>query len=208
VNGEAGFAEEFFRDLTVHDDYRLGDVGAGWTVALTTLKHERSQGQFVEPMAGGLATARDAERAAEKKKQAPGSSEHPLIALARKCVRNGRPAVDDLTLRDRIMKVLIKRTAYDLGNRRSLVKGLVDHPMRIPMQHKLVDSEIDQELSALAVEIEGISSNLRDSDNKTPLGGSWGNRYLGTFGWTIAAGTSEIQRNQLGERVLGLAKSK
>jgi hypothetical protein len=116
--------------------------------------------------------------------------------------------VEDPVIRDRIVKVVMKRTAYDLGNRRAAVKGLVDHPMRIPTQHKLMDSEIDQELSALAVEIEGISANLLNSENKTPLGGCWGNRYLGTFGWTIAAGTSEIQRNQLGERVLSLPKSK
>jgi len=200
LNGEAGFAEEFFKDLTVHDDYRLGDVGQGWTVALTTLKHERGQGHLLEPMAGGYAQVRRAGTRADKTTPV----EPPLIALARNSTRSGKSAADDPVIRDRIMQTVIKRRAFNESNRRAAVKGLIDHPMRIPMQHKLVSSEIEQEEAALGMAIEGIPTGLR----QTGYGGSWGNRWMSSYGMTIAAGTSEIQRNQLGERILGLPKSK
>ena len=204
MTGEAGFAEEFFKDLTVDDKYRLGDEGAGWTVALTTLKHERGQGHLVLPAAGGYAPA----RRAEAKKDEAVRVEPALVALARNSARNGRSAADDPVIRDRIMKAIIEKKGFDESNRRAGVKGLIDHPMRIPMQHKLVNSEIDQHQAALSVEIEGISASLRRPLTSAWYGGAWGNGYMSSFGMTIAAGTSEILRNQLGERILGLPKSK
>jgi len=204
VTGEAGFAEEFLRDLTVEDKYRIDDVGQGWSVALTTLKHERGQGQFVEPMAGGVSTAAKVEAEADK----PVKVDSPLVSLAKRSTRNGKPASEDPVIRDRIMKQIIRARGFDESNRRSAVKGLVDHPMRIPMQFKLVNSEIEQDKAALGLEIEGISSNIRYSTDKALPAGTWASAYLGSYGMTIAAGTSEIQRNQLGERVLGLPKSK
>jgi len=204
VNGGADFAEEFFKDLTVHEKYVIDGVGKGWSVALTTLKHERGQGEFVEPVAGGISTATKVESEADKAAKV----EPPLVALARKSLRYGKPAADDPVIRDRIAQQMVREKGFDESNRRSAVKGLVDHPMRIPMQFKLVNSEIAQDQAALAVDIEGISASLRNSPNPSPSGTSWGNGYIGSFGMTIAAGTSEILRNQLGERVLNLPKSK
>ena len=204
VNGGADFAEEFFKDLTVHDKYRIDQVGQGWAVTMTTLKHERGQGQFVEPVASGISLATKVESEEDK---AP--VEAPLITLAKKSVRNGKPAAEDGVIRDRIMQTVIREKGFDESNRRTAVKGLVDHPMRIPMQFKLVSTEISQDQAALAVDIEGVSANLRGAENTVLAGGgTWGTSWIGSFGLTIAAGTSEIQRNQLGERVLGLPKSK
>ncbi len=192
LSGGGHFAEEFFKDLTVHGKYVIDEVGQGWAVTLTTLKHERGQGQFVEPVAGGASLATKVE--SEMDKSSPVESQ--LVTLARRSMRNGKPAVDDPVIRDRIMEQIIREKGFDESNRRNAVKGLVDHPMRIPMQFKLVNSEITQDQAALAMDIEGIP------------GGSWSGIYIGSFGGTIAAGTSEIQRNQLGERILGLPKSK
>ena len=62
-------------------------------------------------------------------------------------------------------------------------------------------------LAAAALEIEGPAASLYLSDERAPVGGQWALAYMNSFGATIAAGTSEIQRNILGERVLGLPKS-
>ncbi|MGH7805303.1 MAG: acyl-CoA dehydrogenase family protein, partial [Candidatus Binatia bacterium] len=59
-----------------------------------------------------------------------------------------------------------------------------------------------------ALEIEGIASSLYIGDESAPDGGQWPLAYMNSFGMTIAAGSNEIQRNILGERVLGMAKSK
>jgi len=58
------------------------------------------------------------------------------------------------------------------------------------------------------MEVEGASASLYLGDDNAPAGGQWPMAYMNSYGMTIAAGTSEIQRNILGERVLGLAKSK
>jgi alkylation response protein AidB-like acyl-CoA dehydrogenase len=204
VAGGADFAEEFLKDLTVHDDYVIDGVGQGWAVAMTTLKHERGQGQFVEPVSGGMSTATKVESEGNK----GAAPDPPLISLAKTAMRNGKPAAEDPVIRDRIMQLLIREKGFDQSNRRTAVKGLVDHPMRVPMQFKLVNSEIAQDQAALSIDIQGISANLQDPRNRGLMAGSWASMYVGSFGMTIAAGTSEIQRNQLGERVLGLPKSR
>jgi alkylation response protein AidB-like acyl-CoA dehydrogenase len=130
------------------------------------------------------------------------------IRLAKKSARFGKTASDDPVIRDRIMQIAIRQTGFSQTNRRGGVKGLVDHPMRIPMQVKLVASEIGQDRAALSVDIEGASSTFNIGDKNAPDGGVWPHHYLNSYGGTIAQGTSEIQRNQLGERVLGMPKSK
>ncbi len=198
INGEAHFNEVFLDELTVEDKYRLDDVGQGWAVAMTTLKFERSAGDLVEPAAGSLPNPDESKSI---------TAETPIIRLAKKSLRNGKPAADDPVIRDRIMQVLIRQTGFEQANRRGQVKGLVDHPMRIPMQAKLVDSEIRVDLTGLAVDIEGAASTLAAADKNAPAG-AWPIQYISSFGGTLASGSSEIQRNQLGERVLGMPKSK
>ena len=80
--------------------------------------------------------------------------------------------------------------------------------MCLPLQNKLLMSEIQQDTGNLALDIEGAAASLYMGDSNAPAGGQWPLSYMNSFGFTIAAGTSEVQRNILGERVLGLAKSK
>jgi len=123
-------------------------------------------------------------------------------------MRNGKAASEDPVIRDRIVQTLVRQAGFAQSNRRAGVKALVDHPMRIPMQVKLVASENHQNLAGLAVEIQGAASTLSNRDKNAPHGGTWPYQYISSFGMTIAQGTSEIQRNQIGERVLGMPKSK
>jgi hypothetical protein len=89
------------------------------------------------------------------------------------------------------------------------VPGLVaDRPLALPLMHKLVFSELAQRASALACRLLGSEAVLWMGDPRAPDGGDWPRACLNSYGFTIGGGTSEVQRNILGERVLGLPKSK
>ena len=192
MTGETGFNEVLFEDLHVPDSMRLDEVGKGWTVAMTTLLHERGAAESAG--AGGGESLDDRINA--------------LIELAKRTRRNGATAWDDAVIRDRIVKLLVRLEALKQLGRRARVEALVDHPMRLPLQGKLLMTEIGQDIAAAALEVEGMASTLYVNDQNAPEGGRWPLAYMNSYGMTIAAGTSEIQRNILGERVLGLAKSK
>ena len=140
-------------------------------------------------------------------KDAPASNAFGLVKLAQECVRNGTPTSDDPIIRDKVMNMLIRQTGIKQHRRLRGVPGLADY-QRLALQDKLLSTEYLQDAAALALEIEGPSSTLSHFDPGAPDSGKWPLAYLGSFGGTIAAGTSEIQRNILGERVLGLDKSK
>ena len=197
ITGETGFNEVIFDNLEIDDSYRLDELGRGWQVAMTTLLHERGAGDLHGPRAGGL-----------KSKSAHTSNATSLISLAKEVTRNGKRVADDPIIRDRIMNCIIREHGLSENQRRGRVPELLDHPMRIPLQNKLLSSEIAQEIASLAMDIEGAASSLYVGDGNAPAGGQWPLAYLNSYGMTIAAGTSEVQRNILGERVLGLAKSK
>lgn len=196
ITGETGFNEVFFTNLEIPDKYRVDDVGSGWPVAMTTLMHERGAGPMTTPSAGG-----------RRSDDAPGSA-LDLIDLARQTDRNGRPAAEDPLIRDRIIELIIRQKGFGQSIRRTGVKGLLDNPNRIGLQGKLLFTEIAQEVSALALEIEGAAGTLFVSDENAPNKGMWPLTYLNSYGNTIAAGTSEVVRNILGERVLGMPKTK
>ncbi|MBI2962134.1 MAG: acyl-CoA dehydrogenase family protein [Deltaproteobacteria bacterium] len=192
MTGETGFNEVLFEDLHVPDSLRLDAVGKGWTVAMTTLLYER--GAAESPGGGGGESHEDRIAA--------------LIELAKHTRRDGRSAWENPVTRDRILKLLIRVEALKQLGRRARVEALTDHPMRLPLQGKLLTTEISQDVAAAALEVEGMSSTLYLRDENAPQGGRWPHAYMNSYGLTIAAGTSEIQRNILGERVLGMAKSK
>jgi hypothetical protein len=106
------------------------------------------------------------------------------------------------------MQLAIREEGFRLNQKRAQVPALVEDVMRIPLQWKLVISELSQDAAALALDIEGAAGSLYMADPNAPQSGRWPLAYLNSFGMTIAAGTSEVQRNILGERVLGLAKTR
>ena len=69
-------------------------------------------------------------------------------------------------------------------------------------------TEINQDLAEIAYKIQGNASSLSVADPNAPDEGQWQHSYMNSFGVTIAAGANEVQRNILGERVLGMPKSK
>jgi alkylation response protein AidB-like acyl-CoA dehydrogenase len=197
ITGETGFNEVIFDNLEVDDSYRLDELGKGWQVAMTTLLHERGAGELQTPRSGGL-----------KSKSTHATNTSNLIELARNSRRDASPAASDPLLRDRIVQQVIRETGLAQNQRRARVPALLDHPLRVQLQNKLLASEIAQDTAALAVEVAGARASLYLGDENAPAGGQWPMAYMNSYGMTIAAGTSEVQRNILGERVLGLPKSK
>lgn len=200
MTGETGFNEVLFDNYRISDKYRLDDVGTGWKVAMTTLTHERGAGELVNPASGGMPVAEES--------AIDTSSVESLIELSKSQYRNGKTAADDPVIRDELMQLMIRQEAKKQTTRRGNVPALTDHPTRIPLQSKVVNSELNQDIALMCYEIEGAYSSLSMADARAPAEGKYPNAYMNSFGSTIAAGTSEVQRNILGERVLGLPKSK
>lgn len=192
ITGQTGFNEVLFEDVVLADNMRLDEVGKGWTVAMTTLLHERGAAEGAGSGGGGGVEDRIAS----------------LISLAKKTRRGPGAAWDDRVLRDRVVQIAIRAAGLRQMARRGRVDGLIDHPMRLPLQGKVIMTELMQDAAALGLEIAGAAGSLYVGDANAPDHGEWPLSYLNSYGMTIAAGTSEIQRNILGERVLGLAKSK
>jgi len=188
LTGESGFNEVMFENTEVHDSLRLDAVGKGWTVAMTTLTYERGA---AESAGGG------------------GGERNPielLIDLARRTQRDGVCAADDPLTRDAIVQQAILAEGVRQNARRSRVPALCDHPLRLPLQQKVLTTELAQANARLGVSIAGAAGTLYKIDPRAPHDGRWPLAYMHSYGGTIAAGTNEIQRNILGERVLGLPK--
>jgi len=192
MTGETGFNEVIFENVVVPDTLRLDDVGKGWTVAMTTLLHERGAAEGAG--SGGGQSLEDRIDA--------------LIGLAKRSPRDAGTAWDDPVLRDRILQLVVRAEGFRQTFRRARVDALIDAPMRIPLQQKLLISELAQDIAAVALEVQGPYASLYAGDERAPDDAAWPRAYMNSYGITIAAGTSEVQRNILGERVLGLAKSK
>ena len=157
---------------------------------MTTLLHERGA---AETAGGGWTIGDQVER---------------LIALAKRTERNGESVADDAVIRDALMKHAIDAEAIRQSMRRARVPALNEHPMRVPLQMKVLASEWSQSVAHLGMEVVGAKASLYLGDENAPDGATWPLAYMNSYGMTIAAGTNEIQRNILGERVLDLPKSK
>ncbi|MCW5891005.1 MAG: acyl-CoA dehydrogenase family protein [bacterium] len=192
MTGETGFNEVLFEDVRVPDTLRVDAVGKGWTVAMTTLLYERGAAEGAG--SGGGASLDDQIKA--------------LVALAKRTPRGPGTAWDDAVVRDKVAALAVRAEGLRQNGRRARVEALCDHPMRLPLQQKVLVSELLQDMAGVGVEIAGPWSTLYFGDPNAPDAAHWPHAHMNSYGFTIAAGSNEIQRNILGERVLGLAKSK
>ncbi len=182
INGGAGFNEVFFNDVRVPASNRLGGIGEGWKVSITTLMNER-----VSIGAGGS-----------------GGRTQDLIKLARECRKNGRPAIEDTAVRQRIADAFITSTGLKYTGYRTLSalsRGAVPGPEG--SIGKAVGAPFGQDLAAFAMEMQGAMGGVVDP-TAVPQAAIWQETYLGSPGLRIAGGTDEILKNVIAERVLGL----
>jgi alkylation response protein AidB-like acyl-CoA dehydrogenase len=188
LTGDPEFNEIFFNDVRVPMTNVVGQINNGWRVAMTTLLHERGT--------LGFALTVRLEVAVKK-----------LVALAHDVMTNGRAASEDPLVRDLIARQWIEFQALKLTNHRALT-GLMKTGMPGPEGSiaKLFWSETNQRLTKLAVEILGPRAQLDGEDGV--WNGFWQHAQLRSRGNTIEAGTSEVLRNIIAERVLGLPRSR
>ena len=188
ITGEAEFNEVFLENVRVPAANVVGKVNEGWGVALTTLAYERDVLTMIRHIS--LRTALQ-----------------KLLGLARRTGRNGRPAAEDPVVRQKIAALAVGERVLQLNGYRSLtriLRGGVPGPEG--STSKLFWSQLDQELAELATEIIGPYSQITAGSALAPDEGEWEFYCLLARGSGIRAGTTEILRNILGERVLGLPK--
>jgi alkylation response protein AidB-like acyl-CoA dehydrogenase len=183
ITGDPEFNEIFFNDVRVEKHNVVGEVNDGWRVAMTTLLHERGTLGFALTARLEVATRK-------------------LISLARET-----EAADEPIIRDRIARQWSELQALKFTNYRALT-ALVKTGVPGPEGSiaKLHWSESNQRLTKLALDILGPHAPL-DGEGGT-WDGYWQYQQLRSRGNTIEAGTSEILRNIIAERVLGLPRSR
>lgn len=186
MTGEAEFNEVYLTDVRVPDSARIGPVGAGWSVALTTLMNERIIiSAVVEPRGSGrIADAVDAWLAL------PLQQRDPLR-------------------RDRLTKVWIEAELVRLTNLRAMQAGLRGTAGPEGSVVKLMSTECYKRIYEVVMDLVGADGMLYGdyaSPESEPRGssGSLQRAFLQSRANTIEGGTSEVNRNILGERVLGL----
>jgi alkylation response protein AidB-like acyl-CoA dehydrogenase len=185
MNGHAHFNEVFFEDVRVPKANLVGPQNEGWKVAVTTLMFERS-------IAGGGNYKEQVQR---------------LAALARQVEINGRPAWEQAWVRQKLAHLLIESESLKYTRLRSLtrqLKGLPPGPEGSML--KLCGSELGVRIAQFASEMLGDYAMINEPSEIVPDAPRWFNRLLSARQYTIAGGTSEIQHNIMGERVLGLPK--
>jgi alkylation response protein AidB-like acyl-CoA dehydrogenase len=190
MTGEAEFNEVYLTEVRVPDADRIGEVGEGWRVSMTTLMNERTT------IGGG---------------SGPPARGSGAIAEAVRIFQD--PAGDrSSAARDRLMKLWIEAEVLRLTNQRASQNRRIGNPGPEGSIAKLMFAEVNKRIYSLCVDLLGADAmvdydyTMRRSEQLGLVGppGSARKMFLRSRANSIEGGTSEIQRNILGERVLGL----
>jgi alkylation response protein AidB-like acyl-CoA dehydrogenase len=185
LTGHRHFNEVFFSDVVVPKANLLGPLHQGWKVSTTTLMHERHSSGARNPLAQ---VAR-------------------LVALAKSVPRDGGTAWENPVIRQRLAQLVIDCEALKYTRFRNLTRMIRGEPPGPEGSIlKLSGSELGVRVSDAAGELLGMHALVNTPTEVVPDAPRWFNRLLAARQYTISAGTSEIQRNIIGERVLGLPK--
>ena len=180
ANGASSFNEVYFTDVRIPDSQRLGEVGQGWEVSLTTLMNERLS------IGSGMSTG--------------------FPELFRFCMEaeiDGRPAVEDSAVRSKLAQIAVKQSGLKYTGMRAisaLSKGETPGPEN--SIGKLVAGAMMQDLAIFALDLQGESGVLWNEDS--PQQGRFQAMLMRSPATRIEGGSDEILRNIIGERVLGL----
>jgi len=185
LNGHRHFNEVFFEDVVVPKENLVGQLNEGWKVTTTTLMFERGG-------AGGRDHAAQIAR---------------LVELAKKFPTRQEPAWDDSHIRQQLAQLMIDAKALQVTRLRGLTRRLRGEPPGPEGSIlKLFGSELATRIADFSSTLLGPYATLEVATEAVPDAERWAHRVLGARQYTIAGGTSEIQRNIIGERVLGLPR--
>ena len=192
LTGEYGFTQCFFTDARIPASGLVGEEGQGWMVAMKTLEYER--GAKVNPVGGYFVKEMDV---------------MGVVDMARSAKRGGKPVLDDPVMRDRLVDYMIEIQALNLNNQRRRMAPLTsDRPMGLALMNKLARTELVRELTEFSLQFQGTRAGYYVGDENSVDDGYWHRSYLNSFSTTIGGGTSPIQKNIIGEHVLGLPKGR
>jgi alkylation response protein AidB-like acyl-CoA dehydrogenase len=177
MTGVAWFNEVFFDDVQVPRDHMVGGLNEGWTIAITTLAHERG-----------------------------GSAPHARLAGEMRDVLQLARTIDGVAAdpywRQRLAQSFIETEIVRL----LAYQQITDRPGPEGSYLKLAWSETDQHMKELALALAGPYATLARGAARAPDGGRWEYEYLWSRAASIYAGSSEVQRNVVAQRVLGLPR--
>ena len=188
MTGDAGFYEFFFDNAKAPASWLVGERGEGWNVSRTTLKHERA--------AIGSATGL-------------GAQFDKLVELAKETTRGGKPAIEDPEVRQALVRIEGWVMAHRYSSYRLFsLAAAGEEGGLIQMMMKLLLTETGHDMALAAQELIGDDALIEPAPAGTRGRGpeKWLDQIMGSLGNSIAGGTTNIQRNIIGERGLGLPR--
>ena len=185
INGKPAFAEVFFDDARVSVEHLLGPEGEGWNVAMATAGFER--GLMLRSPARFQSTAAR------------------LVELYRETARAGAPIAPGM--RESVARCWMDAEAYCLNTYQTVSRLLAGGKIGAEASlNKIFWSELDVRMHELALELLGPRAELQPSAPAAGDVGSWLDGYIFALSGPIYAGTNQIQRNIIAERILGLPR--
>jgi alkylation response protein AidB-like acyl-CoA dehydrogenase len=186
MTGDAGFNEVFFDDVRVPRANLVGGLHDGWRVANATLAHERNM----------LGSTTRTQQTFQK-----------LLRLSRAQRRNGRPASADPAVRQRLAALAMRVETMKLEAYRQLTDALRGRSPGIAASvNKLVTTELNHDIARAALEILGSYGPLARRSARVRDRGVWPLDFMYSLGLVIGGGTSQIQKNIISERGLGMPR--
>ena len=187
MTGDANFNEVFFTDVRVPKDQIVGERGQGWQVANAILSHERGSLAMPDAAINRL---------------------NGVKRLMREESMNGVPLTENPVFRDRLMKLEGRVLAMQYNDMRLLsAKINKNQDVRLAnMIVKLIGTELRHEIECLGIDVMGEIGLSYGDNPHVRAHGSWQYQYMFYLGLIIGGGTSQIQKNIISERGLGMPK--
>ncbi|MFK7897687.1 MAG: acyl-CoA dehydrogenase family protein [Myxococcota bacterium] len=185
--GDERTNEVFFNDVFVPDSHVVGQVGEGWTYICEALDLERFAMLPVGPV--------------EMKLQG-------LIEYVREATFDGEPLAKDPVVRQTIAKLCADLEVARKLQRKVISEALKDRvPTTEAAMYKMWQSQLGQRIADAAIDLIGPDAQLKPGQDEAPVGGRYERSYRYTVVDTIGGGTSEVQKNIIARRALGLPKN-